>query len=280
MDGLAGQHWIVMSGHRSTIAGLPHALDSSGLWQSRLGARVPALFLDYDGVLTPIVDDPAAATLDDDMREAVRRAADRLPVAVISGRDLDDVRAMVDLPGLAYAGSHGFDMLLPDGSRERRGEEYLADLDAVEQALRDELEGAAGVAVERKRYAIAVHTRRARDDATRVRVAGIVDRLAATADRLRVTGGRAIQEFRPDLAWDKGRALVRLTEVLPLDVDRHPPVYVGDDLTDEDAFAVIVDDGVGVVVAGAEDRPTAALMRLDDPLQTAQLLRFLCDLAT
>jgi trehalose 6-phosphate phosphatase len=187
---------------------------------------------------------------------------------------------MVDLPGLAYAGSHGFDMLLPDGSRERKGEEYLADLDAVERALRDELDGTQGVAVERKRSAIAVHTRRARDDATRARVAGIVDRLAARADRLRVTGGRAIQEFRPDLDWDKGRALVRLTEVLELDVDRHPPVYIGDDLTDEDAFAVIVDDGVGVVVAGAEDRPTFALMRLDEPLETAELLRFLCDPAT
>jgi len=269
-----------MSGHRSTIADLPHALDSAEVWRARLGARVPALFLDYDGVLTPIVEDPAAATLDDDMRAAVRRAADRLPVAVISGRDLEDVRAMVDLPGLAYAGSHGFDMLLPDGSRERKGDEYLDDLDAVEQGLRDELDGIEGVAVERKRYAIAVHTRRVRDDATRRRVAGIVEGLGAEADRLRVTGGRAVQEFRPDLAWDKGRALLRLAEVLALDVDRHPPVYVGDDLTDEDAFAAIVDDGVGVVVAGAEDRPTAALVRLDDPDQTAQLLQLLCDLAT
>lgn len=265
-----------MPGLHATIADLPHALDSDRLWRTLLGARPPALFLDYDGVLTPIVDDPAEATLDDAVRAAVREAAERLSVAVISGRDLADVRAMVDLPGLAYAGSHGFDMLLPDGDRERQGDEYLADLDAVEQALRDELAGAEGVTVERKRYAIAVHTRRARDDAARRRAAGVVDRLAADAHRLRVTGGRAIQEFRPDIDWDKGRALLRLTEVLGLDVARHAPVYVGDDLTDEDAFAVIVDDGVGVVVAGADDRPTAARLRLDDPDQTAQLLRLLC----
>lgn len=269
-----------MSAHRSTIFDLPHALDSAELWHERLRGRPPALFLDYDGVLTPIVDDPAAATLDDDMRAAVQRAADQLTVAVISGRDLDDVRAMIDLPGLAYAGSHGFDMLLPDGRRERKGDDYLDDLDAVERALRDELGDVEGVMVERKRYAIAVHTRRAPDDATRRRVRGIVEDLATGADRLRVTGGREIHEFRPDLDWDKGRALIRMAEVLELDVDRHPPVYVGDDLTDEDAFQVIVDDGVGVVVAGADDRPTAARVRLDDPEQTAQLLQLLGDLAT
>ncbi|HSJ43759.1 MAG TPA: trehalose-phosphatase [Euzebyales bacterium] len=278
--GVDGQHLLVMSAHRSTISDLPHALDSAELWRERLGSRPPALFLDYDGVLTPIVDDPAAATLGDDMREAVRQAADRLTVAVISGRDLDDVRAMVDLPGLAYAGSHGFDMLLPDGSRERKGDEYLDDLDAVERALRDELADAEGVTVERKRYAIAVHTRRARDEATRRRAGAVVDDLATDVDRLRVTGGREIKEFRPDLDWDKGRALVRLTEVLDLDVDRHPPVYFGDDLTDEDAFAAIAHDGVGVVVAGAEDRPTAAHVRLDHPGQTEQLLRFLAELTT
>jgi hypothetical protein len=99
--GADGQHSLVMSAHRSTVSDLPHPLDSDELWHA-----VPTLFLDPDGVLTPIVDDPAAATLGDDVRAAVQRAADRLTVAAISGRDLDDVRAMVDLPGLASAGSH------------------------------------------------------------------------------------------------------------------------------------------------------------------------------
>jgi trehalose 6-phosphate phosphatase len=269
-----------MSGHRSTISDLPHALHARDVWRARLGTRAPALFLDYDGVLTPIVDDPADATLADDTRQAVERARERVTVAIISGRDLDDVRGMVDIPGLAYAGSHGFDMLLPDGSRERKGDAYLDDLDTIEQALCDELDEVAGVAVERKRYAIAVHTRRAPDDGTRAHVKTVVDRLAARARRLRVTGGREIHEFRPDIEWDKGRALLRLTDVLGVDVDQHPPIYVGDDLTDEDAFEAIVETGVGVVVAGAEERPTAARLRLDDPGQTADLLRLVADLAT
>jgi trehalose-phosphatase len=266
-----------MSEHGSSISGLPHALASLSVWRERLDGRAPAVYLDYDGVLTPIVDDPAKATLDGETREALIDLAECLPVAIISGRDLADVRAMVDVPGLAYAGSHGFDMLLPDGVRERKGEQHLDALDAAEQRLRDELADVDRVRVERKRYAIAVHTREA-DDAGERAAHETVD--TVVGDGLRVTGGRDIRELRPDIDWDKGRALLRLADVLDLPVDEHPPVYVGDDLTDEDAFAVIADTGVGVVVAGADERETAALVRLDDPGQTADLLRLLRDLST
>lgn len=261
-----------MSDARPTIADLPHALHAGERWQQLLGGRVPVIFLDYDGVLTPIVDDPAAATLDDRARDAVVRTARHLTVAVISGRDLDDVRAMVDVDGLTYAGSHGFDMISATGERERKGEEFLGDLDDVERTLRDDLDDLDGVTVERKAFAIAVHTRRARDPAVRDRAAEVVAAAAAEHPRLRVTGGKDIEEFRPGIAWDKGRALRRLMAVLDLDADRHPPIYVGDDLTDEDAFAAIADTGVGVVVAGDEDRPTYASLRLDRPGETADLL--------
>lgn len=264
-----------MSQQRSTIADLPHALRADEWWDTRLRGRVPSVFLDYDGVLTAIVNDPADALLDPPVRDAIDQLASVATVAVISGRDLDDVRAMVDLPGLAYVGSHGFDMLLPDGSRERKGDEYLADLDDVERRLDDEVDALEGVRVERKRYAIAVHTRQARDVETKDRAWSVVDGLAGEYDRLRVTHGREIWEFRPDIPWDKGRALVRLMDVLRVDAARHPPVYVGDDVTDEDAFDAITDTGVGVLVAGAEDRVTGASLRLDGPDETPDLLRLL-----
>lgn len=266
-----------MPPNRDMISDLPHALHGDDRWRTALDGREPAVFLDYDGVLTPIVDDPAAATLDDEMRAVIERATAHLTVAIISGRDLEDVRSLVDVAGIAYAGSHGFDMLLPDGSRERRGDDYLDDLDDVERQLRDRLDGLDGVAVERKRYAIAVHTRRADDDAVRRRTARTVADLADDHPRLRVTGGKDIEELRPDIDWDKGRALHHLMDVLGLDTDRTPPVYVGDDLTDEDAFAVVDGVGAGVVVRGDEDRPTAATLRLDEPAETGELLQLLID---
>jgi trehalose-phosphatase len=267
-----------------TIRDLPHALDDPDRLRARLDGRTPAVFLDYDGVLTPIVEDPAAATLDDRGRAAVIRAAEHVPVAIISGRDLEDVRGMVDVPGLAYAGSHGFDMLLPDGERERHGEEFLDDLDAAEEQLRDALDGTAGVQVERKGFAIAVHTRRAPGPAERERAHDAVAEIAGRHARLRVTGGKEVEELRPGIEWDKGRALSRLAAVLGLDDRAHAPLYVGDDITDEDAFAVIADTGIGVVVAGETDRDTLAALRLDRPAETADLLdlvvRFAGDRAT
>jgi trehalose-phosphatase len=78
-----------------------------------------------------------------------------------------------------------------------------------------------------------------------------------------VTGGKKILELRPDVDWDKGRALAWVIE--SVGVDESPlALYVGDDVTDEDAFRAIRSTGVGVVVADAdgEDRPTAAHLRL------------------
>jgi trehalose-phosphatase len=268
-----------MMSNTTTIQRLPHALQSADSLRSRLDGRVPAVFLDYDGTLTPIVEDPADATLDDDARAAVRAAADELTVSIVSGRDLDDVRAMVDLPGLAYAGSHGFDMLLADGTRERYGEDYLDDLDAVERHLRDHLADLAGVSVERKRFAVGVHSRRAPDDATRREAEHVVAATAGEHPRLKVTGGKHIEEFRPGIEWHKGHALRRLMTVLDLDVADHPPIYVGDDVTDEDAFAAIADTGVGIVVAGEDDHPTVADLRLDTPAETVDLLHLLVTLA-
>lgn len=273
-----------------TILSLPHALHDGDRLRSLIGDRTPAMFLDYDGVLTPIVDDPARATLDQRSREAVVRAAEHVSVAVISGRDLADVRALVDVPGLAYAGSHGFDMLLPDGQCERYGEEFLDDLREAEQQLRRALSGAAGVHIEHKAFAVTVHTRQARGIAERDRAHAAVAEVAESHPRLRVTGGKEIQELRPGIAWDKGRALSRLMDVLGLDVRTHVPVYLGDDITDEDAFAVIAapvsqgetaghTTGVGIVVAEHEDRDTRAVLRLDGPAETADLLDLVVALA-
>jgi len=268
-----------MDDRSQNILRLPHALRASDEFGDRLRGRAPALFLDYDGVLTPIVADPDAATLDDNGRAAVQRAAEQMPVAIISGRDLEDVRSMVAIDHLAYAGSHGFDMLLADGERERYGEEFLDELDEVEQELVEQLRGLDGVRLERKSFAVTVHTRQARAPEFRERAQQIVAAVAQRHPHLKVTAGKEVEEFRPGIEWNKGRALTRLMAVLDLDDADYAPIYVGDDITDEDAFVAIAGIGIGVVVAGDEDRPTRADFRLDEPAETASLLHLLTTLA-
>ena len=264
----------------TTLADLPDALDDRALARPLHGRR-PAVFLDYDGTLTPIVDDPADATLPDATREVVADLAALVPVAVVSGRDLDDVRAMVGLDGIWYAGSHGFDILAPDGTRHQRGEDVLPSLDAAQRGLAATLTDIHGARLERKRFALAIHYRQVAD-ADVADVQDAVRQEAAGHEDLRLTGGKKIFELRPDLDWDKGRALLFLWDVLDLDTRTVAPIYVGDDVTDEDAFAVLTDelDGVGVVVRGEDDdRPTRAHLSLADTSAARDLLRLVLDLA-
>ena len=95
-----------------------------------------AVFLDYDGTLTPIVSHPEDASLSDSMRQTLRSLAARLPVAILSGRDLEDVRGRVLVDGIVYAGSHGFDIAGAGGLRRQLGDAYLPVLDAAENELR------------------------------------------------------------------------------------------------------------------------------------------------
>jgi len=249
----------------------------------RFGRRLEgplAVFLDYDGTLTPIVDDPDEALLTATMRTTIEDLTSVTLVAIVSGRDLDDVRAKVAIDGIAYAGSHGLDILHPDGTRQQLAPDHLEVLDHAQQELQHELGAIAGVRVERKRFAIAVHDRQVDDPDARSRIAEAVERLGGQFDELRVTGGKRIHELRPDIDWDKGRAIEAL--LTALDAEDHLPFYLGDDLTDEDGFRAVNNRrGISVVVRGEDDdRLTAADAVLDSPDDVQRFLDELYEFVT
>jgi len=254
------------------IDALPSALENVDAILAERRGRELALFLDYDGTLSPIVDRPEAATLPDATREVLRDLSERRIVAIVSGRDLADLRFRVDLPAAWYAGSHGFQLAGPDGRNEEYAEakRFLPALDRAERELGEALAGEEGVQVERKRYAIAVHFRRAPGSAE-ARVREAAERVRAASPELRLGAGRKVLELRPEIAWDKGTALGWMLEALGRRPDDVFPLYVGDDVTDEDAFRAIEGRGVGVVVRGREGR-TRAGYALED---TGAVRRFL-----
>src|SRR5262252_8010580 len=129
----------------------------------RRGDRL-AVFLDYDGTLTPIVSHPEDASLSDSMRQTLRSLAARLPVAILSGRDLDDVRGRVLVDGIVYAGSHGFDIAGAGGLRRQLGEVYLPVLGAAENELREALDDIVAAQLERKYFSVAAHYRNVNED--------------------------------------------------------------------------------------------------------------------
>lgn len=235
------------------------------------------MFLDYDGTLTPIVARPEDALLGDDARAVLERLASRCTVGIISGRDLEDVRALVGVDGLWYGGSHGLDLRSPAG--EAHVPAGAAEVEPVIRTVADELgpvvSEVPGAWVEAKRFALAVHHRASPDDQIprlRELVAEVVDR----HDGVHLSGGNEVFEVRPDLAWDKGRALHFVVEVTGSEPPAVLPVYVGDDVTDEDAFAEVRGTGLGIVV-GDQLAETAALHRLADPGEVCTLLARLAD---
>ncbi len=243
---------------------LPHALSHFDKIQDQIGGRKPLLILDYDGTLSPIVSDPEKAILPEASKEALVRLTQILPVAVISGRDRLDVEQKVDFDQLIYAGSHGLDMAGPEGLDipEKVGDDILDSLHQAALDLKKELEDVKGCLVEAKKYAIAVHFRNVADaEVERVKQA-VLNELEKRPNLKKGTG-KKILELKPAIDWHKGRAVVWLFEALGLDDKTGIPIFIGDDITDEDAFVSISGQGIGILV-GTHGEQTAASFALKD----------------
>jgi trehalose-phosphatase len=234
-----------------------------------------AVFLDYDGTLTPIVSHPEAAWLSESMRETLRSLVARVPVAILSGRDLDDVRGRVHVDGIVYAGSHGFDIMGAGGLRRELGGEYLPVLDAAEAELREALDEIPGAQLERKHFSVAAHYRNVNEDDA-FRVAQAVDEVAARHHKLRRINGKKVYELLPDIDWNKGKAVLWLLETLELERGSALPIFIGDDRTDEDAFSALEKRGVGILVS-EQPQVTAASYWLNSPEEVERFLRALTE---
>lgn len=235
----------------------------------------PVILLDFDGTLAPIVDRPEEAQISESMRRVVERLADHHPVAVISGRELADVEQRVGLANIAYSGSHGFEIQKPAHSSVTfdRAEEFLDLVDRAESRLEERLDDEEGVQLERKRYGMAVHYRRADEEST-AETTSAVDEVLSAVDGLTATRGKDVFDVRPDIEWDKGDAVEWLLENLYARDAR--PVFLGDDTTDEDAFEALRERGVGIKV-GEEGAETAARCRLADPSAVETFLERLAE---
>src|SRR5438034_2802483 len=239
---------------------------------ARSGDRI-AVFLDYDGTLTPIVSHPEDAWLSDSMRQTLRSLAARVPVAILSGRDLDDVRGRVHVDGIVYAGSHGFDIAGAGGLRRELGAAYLSVLHTAETELREALDEIPGAQLERKHFSVAAHYRNVNEnDASRVALA--VDAVAARHRELRRIDGKKVYELVPRIEWDKGKAVIWLLEALGLESGNVRPIYIGDDSTDEDAFRALEQSGIGILVS-EQSQPTAARYSVKNPFEVERFLRVL-----
>jgi len=218
------------------------------------------LALDFDGTLAPIVDGPDAASIDSTTRSLLAglAAAPATTVAVVSGRSLRDLRERVGVDGITYFGNHGLEYDDGEGrSVTPAARDAQPTLERAVATLRERLADVPGCRVENKRLTATVHYRQTPAEQVST-VEETVETVADATDALRLTRGKAILEIRPDIPAGKDRAIEFLRE-------KHPgavPLFVGDDVTDEDAFRAVAGDGFGVLVGDRSD--TAATVRVPD----------------
>lgn len=261
------------------IADLPSALTHSGDIRQRLAGKRPAVFLDYDGTLTPIVDRPELAVMTPSMRETVRVLATVCPTAIVSGRGLADVAALVKLDELIYSGNHGFEISVPGESKvhNEKGRPFMEAVTGISRDIERRIGDIDGSIVENKTYSLSVHYRLVAPERV-AEIENIVDAAISDYPKLHKRHGKKVFEIRPKIDWDKGKAVLLLLQTLHLDGDDVVPIYVGDDVTDEDAFRALKGRGIGVLV-GTEARESTADYTLHDTDETQRFLHMLTDVA-
>jgi len=258
---------------------LPHALEEKGKIYQVLKDRPPLLFLDFDGTLAPIVEDRNEASIDPQIRHTLEKMIPHFRmIAVVSGRDLLDVKNRVNLDHLYYLGSHGFEMCGPGEFSEQQPEavNMLPQLEEAEKEAREQLKAYEGADVERKRFAIALHYRQASEEGEKA-VKETVRKIANNSSDLKRSSGKKVAEIRPDIEWDKGKAISWLMNEVGIKKSEFTPIYIGDDITDEDAYREIRDSGIGIQV-GQHGEPTSAQYFLRDVQEVRQLLQWILDL--
>jgi trehalose-phosphatase len=231
-----------------------------------------ALFLDFDGTLSPIVSSPQDATLDPAIRPILEELARRedMGIAIISGRSMTDVRERVGLSGVVYAGNHGLEAESDTISyRNPEADALRRELKCTLLQLRLALSETDGLEIEDKGLTLAVHFRRVTEhlhDWVRSITLSTVGRSRSFTCR----EGKMVIDVKPRIEWHKGFAVQWiLKEIMPT---RALPIYMGDDVTDEDAFAAIR-EGITIKVGGSGE--TGAQYTLPDVPSVGQFLNWL-----
>jgi alpha,alpha-trehalase len=240
-----------------------------------MNARI-FLFLDYDGTLAPIQSTPDKAVLAPEVKRLLQELSDDplLQVAIVTGRSLQDITALVGLRNLVYAGNHGFEISGPGIScRAMEGKGFENIIDRVAGRLRKALSSVKGVLIENKEMTLSLHYRLVARSGVRTAEKAFRDIVGpfARANEIRVVHGKKVLEVKPAVDWDKGKAVQWLLEKYHAARRSSVTVYIGDDTTDETAFNALAERGITVFVG--RPRLTAARYRLKGPGQVYAFLR-------
>jgi len=257
-----------------------------GRWdeiERKLKEKHTFLFLDFDGTLVPIATAPDKAILSKETEEVLKKISEnsKHKLAIISGRALKDIKNMVGLRKIIYVGNHGFEIEGPKIKFTRRvSSEYKATLAKIKERLSEKLSKVRGFFIEDKGQTLSVHYRLvSKDNIPFVEVVfheTVI--LHRVKDRIKIKPGKMVFEISPPVEWDKGKVALWLLARQKFILKNKGifPVYIGDDVTDEDAFKVLRNKGLTVFVG--KPKISYAAYYLKDTKEVIKFLKILSNL--
>ncbi len=219
---------------------------------------------DFDGTLAPIVSKPEKAALRPATQKLLRNLASLFPCVVVSGRGRDDVRRKLHgIPLREIIGNHGIEPWHSSGELARAVKSWIP-------RLKQGLDNFDGVVLENKLFSVSVHFRHA---CNKKKALKAITEIARTLPGARLLGGKQVVNIVPEGAPDKGRAVERARQEMKCD----KVIYVGDDKTDEDVFAV-ARRGRTLTIRVGPSRSSSAHFYIRDQREIDRLLKALIEL--
>lgn len=220
------------------------------------------LFLDYDGTLVPIKKRPELAQLPVKNRLLLQNLSYRpnIRVAIISGRQLSDIKSLVGIPKFIYIGNHGYEIdLYGKRTIQKAAKRFVPVLKKIKAALAG-IQKIKGAIIDDKKYTLSIHFRQVRTSKTRSFQQLFFRAIRPWRKHIKLTSGKKVFEIRPPGDWNKGRAAKWV--IKKLNLKKCLPIYIGDDKTDEDAFMALKKKGIPIQV-GKKEKTAAACVFAD-----------------
>ncbi|MFH1397412.1 MAG: trehalose-phosphatase [Candidatus Omnitrophota bacterium] len=246
-------------------------------FKKKLKGKYLFIFLDYDGTLTPIVKNPERAILSGETRGRLKALSENScsKIAIISGRSLQDVKNKFGLINIIYSGNHGLEIEGPKiRYLSRVSAEYRKILDRIKDELGQKIDSFPGAFIEDKGLSLTLHFRLVNPiQLPLVKTAfheAVI--LHLVANKIKIKAGKMVLEVRPVSEWDKGKVVLWLLfrQKFAGAKAKVLPVYIGDDITDEDAFKAL--QHLGITIFVGKPKSSYAHYYLRNPDEVKDLL--------
>jgi trehalose-phosphatase len=246
--------------------------------KDRIKGRYLFVFLDFDGTLVPIALTPDKAILPQKVKGLLKSLADnpRLKLAIISGRAIEDLKDKIGLKNVIYSGNHGLEIEGPKISfKPVVSSRYRIIIERIKNDLGKMISSIPGAFIEDKGLSLSLHYRLVDKNQIPLLKTAFHEAviLFLVRDKIRIKPGKMVLEVRPPVEWDKGKVVLWLLgrQIFALKKENILPIYIGDDVTDEDAFKALRNKGLTIFVGERKD--SRAKYYLNDQTEVAEFLK-------